>query len=148
MLIICVTQRSVGKRFFPCIEKREIVIWRCRLRGAKRPWLSLWESWLPRRGRLRGCRTIEMHFFPTAVPSQSACSADSSPKGRAKGAAAPVRQITISRHPCGKPHEKPAELGFTLRAYHIICYFHRPSGYRPCSVMAFSAATTTGLSAA
>ena len=40
---------------------------------------------------LRGCRTIEMHLFPTAVPSQSACSADSSPKGRAKGAAAPVR---------------------------------------------------------
>ena len=25
--------------------------------GAKRPWLSLWESWLPHRGRLRGSRT-------------------------------------------------------------------------------------------
>ena len=70
---------------------RKNVIWRYRFCGAKRPWLSLWESWLPRRGRLRGSRTIEMHLFPTAVPSQSACSADSSPKGRAKGAAAPVR---------------------------------------------------------
>ena len=61
-----------------------IVIWRRRFFGAKRPWLSLWESWLPHGGRLRGCRTIEMHLFATAVPSQSACSADSSPIGRAK----------------------------------------------------------------
>ena len=51
----------------------------------------------PERGSLRGCRTIEIHLFLTAVPSQSACSADSSPKGRAKGAAAPVRKITIYR---------------------------------------------------
>ena len=48
-------------------------------------------------GRLRGRRTIEMHLFPTTVPSQSACSADSSPKGRAKGTAAPVQKITFYR---------------------------------------------------
>ena len=37
------------------------------------------------------------YHFLTAAPSQSACSAASSPKGRAKGAAAPARQITIYR---------------------------------------------------
>ena len=46
----------------------------------------------PVRGSLRGSH-VAITRFQTAngVPSQSACSADSSPIGRAKGAAAPVR---------------------------------------------------------
>ena len=35
---------------------RKIVILRYRFCGAKRPWLSLWESWLPLWGRLRVSR--------------------------------------------------------------------------------------------
>ena len=69
---------------------------RCRFYGAKRPWLSLWESGLPRKGQSERVPRSNIRFQPSnGVPSQSACSADSSPKGRAKGAAAPVRQITI-----------------------------------------------------
>ena len=51
----------------------------------------------PARGRLRGQHMNFGYHFLTAVPSQSACSADSSPKGRAKGAPAPVCKITICR---------------------------------------------------
>ena len=41
---------------------------------------------LPHRGRLRGSHVPMRRSEPSnAVPSQSACSADSSPKGRAKG---------------------------------------------------------------
>ena len=43
-------------------------------------------------GRLRGSGVpMDASQSSNGVPSQSACSADSSPKGRAKGAAAPVR---------------------------------------------------------
>ena len=59
----------------------------CNLAGRDRrtPWLPLWGSWLPHRGRLRGLHGFFECYYLTAVPSQSACSADSSPKGRAKG---------------------------------------------------------------
>ena len=71
---------------------RKNVIWRYRFCGAKRPWLSLWESWLPRMGQTERVPRSNTRFQSSnGVPSQSACSADSSPKGRAKGAAAPVR---------------------------------------------------------
>ena len=67
-----------------------VVIWRCCFFGAKRPWLSLWESWLPRKGQTERVPRSNTRFQSSnGVPSQSACSADSSPKGRAKGAAAP-----------------------------------------------------------
>ena len=54
--------------------------------GAKRPWLSLWESWLPRKGQTERVPRSNTSSQPSnIVPSQSACSADRSPKGRAKG---------------------------------------------------------------
>ena len=62
-----------------------VVIWRCCFFGAKRPWLSLWESWLPRKGQTERVPRSNTRFQSSnGVPSQSACSADSSPKGRAK----------------------------------------------------------------
>ena len=55
-------------------------------RNRRTPWLSLWESWLPRKGQTeRASRRDFGCYYLTAVPSQSACSADSSPRGRAKG---------------------------------------------------------------
>ena len=50
------------------------------------PWLPLWGSWLPRKGQTERASMADFccHYL-TAAPSQSACSADSSPKGRAKG---------------------------------------------------------------
>ena len=49
--------------------------------------LPLGELAAPPRGRLRGSRVpIDAAQFSNGVPSQSACSADSSPKGRAKSA--------------------------------------------------------------
>ena len=60
-----------------------LALWRLRP-----PWLSLWESWLPRKGQTeRASRRDFGCYYLTAVPSQSACSADSSPRGRAKGSA-------------------------------------------------------------
>ena len=59
----------------------------CRTGPVCHPWLSLWESWLSRKGRPERVRRSNTRFQPSnGVPSQSACSADSSPKGRAKGA--------------------------------------------------------------
>ena len=50
------------------------------------PWLPLWGSWLPRKGQTERASMADFccHYL-TAAPSQSAGSADSSPKGRAKG---------------------------------------------------------------
>ena len=49
-------------------------------------WLPLWGSWLPRKGQTERASMADFccHYL-TVAPSQSACSADSSPKGRAKG---------------------------------------------------------------
>ena len=77
--------------------------------GAKRPWLSLWESWLPLWGSLRGSHvTITQFQTSNGAPSQSACSADSSPIGRAKGAVSASANCRFSHsQPTGEEYDSP-----------------------------------------
>ena len=74
-------------------------------RNRRTPWLPLWGSWLPRKGQTERAAWFDFGcYYLTAVPSQSACSADSSPKGRAKGRCRICPQITIFRFIPRAPH--------------------------------------------
>ena len=69
--------------------------------GAKRPWLSLWESCQPNRLTERVLRLMVESVYRNVGPSQTApYGAASSPKGRAKVASLSyhVQQNTIHRN--------------------------------------------------
>ena len=103
----------------------------------------------PVRGSLRGSH-VPIYAFNhhTEYPLSQPVRLTALPKGEPRALPRQCDKLQFAAIPVENPREKPAELGFALRAFDVFCYFHRPSGYRPCSVMAFSAATTTGLSAA